>query len=81
MGWKRKALAGLAVLALGFSFPLQAQIWGVCKMCGEDAYGQLICVRQEFNGPEGGESCYAGRSCQGDQCYNWCYTTNPCSWT
>jgi len=71
-------VVALFALLAGFE-PMDAQIWG-CKVCGWDAYGQAICLMQGFVGPEGGALCYAGQYCDGDQCYQICYTQQPCSW-
>jgi hypothetical protein len=70
-----------AALVSGWgSAPAEAQWWG-CKTCDYDSYGQAICVSQSFVGPEGGTYCYAGRTCEGlFDCYQWCYTTTPCTW-
>lgn len=67
------------LLGVGGSHSAEAQWWG-CKVCSWDTYGQAICVLSESIGPEGGESCRSGLICQGSNCWEVCYTMNPCSW-
>jgi hypothetical protein len=69
-----------AVLILALPFPAISQ-WNACKSCGNDAYGQAICVLSGGIGPEGGIYCHASRECWDGTCYQVCYTWEACSWT